>query len=855
MRSNVSGTAAIFYAVIGLTCVSAFSILPITDPLEKLEFYNIPYIFIAIAALIGVLFVRAKRSVTKRIGTYGSNQSNRSTQIQSVLLLALSLSLAAIMVFTLLGKQYLFLMIITLSPVEFPLFYMEEKLADFNRIRKGFAATSFVIVVVLAIFTLSTFFNPLLVIGGLSLYSVVRTFGLSEPVERIRQNGYNSSVALLSPGYLGSFILLFNLLGSSGTAVVIALILFLLIFVSVLLTIRRKKFSFGILYSLLVLATVYSILHSVQTFAPVYTVSLIALFSASIYMMFFDSLDSKFHNIWKSMKLLPKGALFPVFLVFSAIGLIGFVGFSAWNLSIFYPGNSFNNLDQVATTILVISILLLIAATGSKLLNPVGFALLALLFIYGVFEVVSLNFNGLWTPGFLEAVVISGSISLLVLYEPTFRFTRSYSSNVPVTLSISHRLGFTRYLHSRYDVNLEKNKRSNKDLLGSGGFAYVFKGRDMSTGETVVVKTPRVYDEEGKNEREKKEFMQDSTRQLKAEKDVLSILYHPTIVRFVDYFKENNEYYLVEEYAEGRTTESFLAGGSRQGVKFDEEKVLSIAKRLIFALNYMHMHEVFHRDLNPSNILITKQGPKIIDFGTSKSMIGKGTRSFFAHSERIGVPCYNPPELEIGTSIEASPSYDTYSLGAVMCSLFTGTFLDGDQIMVKYGSRFITERYLKEEISDKVSADLYRIMRKMLAFRPEDRYTSAVSVIAELFNLNGEMVITHMGDIYMLDRQTTYSIILSGDESLYVQEGRIIRDNQIFIYEHGRQDVEKWGELRYDNMQRGYYFKAEPRKGIYGKDGQKTSERKQVMEMKALNIYTYQQDVTSGGFCYNVRRI
>ena len=855
MKGNLTGTEALFYSAITLILVTSIAAIPYIGSLELyFSIFGIPVIVIITAFLVGSVFIQTRRSLYRHSGSYGTTRGNKIPQVQSISLGILSSTFASILIYTLLGKFYLLLFTIILVPFEIPLLMLEEKFADFNRIRKGAAAASFAVIVLLFLFTLSALFNPVLYISGVAIYSLMRTFILTEPRERIRQNGYSSATALISPAYLGSLTLVFSSLHSSGYAVTIVILAILMIFVSMMIVMRRRRVPSSILFVLLFLSTVFAIIFTIRNYQLEYAVTLSALFATSAYMMFYDLLDSKFHNIWKSIRLLPKGVFAPLFIFFSAAGLVNVSGFSSLTLSALYPGTQFSDFSQIFMMVFLVSILLLITITGSRIFNPVAFIVLCALFINGIYSIVSLNFDGIWTPGYLEAAILTVVVSGFVLYEPAFRFARSYSTKVPTTLSISHRLGITHYLHSRYDVNLEKNKKSNKDLLGSGGFAYVFRGKDMATGETVVIKTPRVYDEEGKTESQKKEFLQDSVKQLRSEKDVLSSLHHPTIVRFIDYFKEGNEYYLVEEYAEGRTIDSFLSTGTKAGVKFDEQKVLSISRRLLFALNYMHMHEVFHRDLNPGNVLITKTGPKIIDFGTSKSMIGKGTRSFFAHSERIGVPCYNPPELEIGTSIEASPSYDTYSIGAIMCSLLTGSFLDGDQIMVKYGSRFITDRYLKEEIEDKLSGNIFVILRKMLAFRPEDRFESVVAVIAELFDLSGEMLITHMGDTYVLDRQTRYSVILSGDNSLYVPEGRIIRDNEIFIYEYGRTDPVKWGEIYYDGIQRGYYFKAEPKKGIFGKNAHITSSRQQIIEMKSQYIYTSQQDVGSGAFSFYVRR-
>lgn len=843
------------YASIAIVGFAGLALLPFINISYNYSFYGIPVLIIAVSAVVSLLFIFARPNHGLHSKSHGTTEDNRIViQINSVAISAVSIAVSALVIYLLFGKYYLILLIAFTLPADLLIFILEEKYADFRRVNKAYAVLSAVIMLLILIIVMTNYFSPGLVIGAFAIYAVVRNVALLEPMDRIREGGYTSATAIAAIGSAVALHFILSRLISSGIAVAVVLILLFTVFFSVMIVSRRKRGPFAVIYSLLTAAIFLSILYSGYVLPVEFSIPVSAMAVSSAFMINYPSLDSKFHNIFRSLKLLPKGALIPIFSFFVAIGLIATSGVYKNGIYVFFPGHSFSNYGQLGILLAMISVLIMIGISGSRFFNPAAFAFMLVMFAEGLFFAVSVHLPGVWYPNILEEVVISLLISVLVLYEPTYRFSRSYSTKIPPTLSISHRLGITHYLHSRYDVNLEKNKRSNKDLLGSGGFAYVFKGKDVATGNTVVIKVPRIYDEDAKTEKEKKDFLQDSIRQLRAEKDVLSVLHHPSIVSFIDFFKENNEYYLVEEFAEGRTIDSFLSTATKPGTKFDEKKVLAIARRLLFALNYMHMHEVFHRDLNPGNIIITKQGPKIIDFGTSKSMIGHGTRSFFSHSQRIGVPCYNPPELEIGTSIEASPSYDTYAIGAIMCSLLTGTFLDGDVIMSNYGSRFINERYLQSEIADKVSPELFRIMAKMLAFRPEDRYESAAAVIADLFDLTGEMIITHMGDIYVLDRGTRYSVILSGDQSLFVPEGRIIKDHDIFIYEYGRTSPMKWGEIFYDNLSRAYQFRVEPKKGVYGRNAEKITDKQQQIELRPFSIYSPQQDVKSGSFSFHVRR-
>ncbi|EQD46757.1 serine/threonine protein kinase, partial [mine drainage metagenome] len=348
------------------------------------------------------------------------------------------------------------------------------------------------------------------------------------------------------------------------------------------------------------------------------------------------------------------------------------------------------------------------------------------------------------------------------------------------------------------------SKKNNPDFLGAGGFAYVFRGKDVLKNIPVVLKVPRIFDEESKSELEKRESIKESIKQIEAESRVLAEISFPGVVSYIDYFREGGQHFLVEEYADGRNLNSYLATKGKEGTKFSEEEVIRISLNLLFSVNYLHLHEIFHRDLNPGNIVLTKKIPKIIDFGTSKHLASKVSASFFTHSDRIGVPCYHPPELDSEDKIKASSTYDTYSIGALMCSMITGKFLDNDEMRGKYGVEFITRKYLEAEVKPLCNPKIFDIIVKATNLRPSERFKSAFHFIADFLSLSGEYIVTDQGYICRLDQDHKFQIYSHKDITASIFGDYMIHDNIITITERGKDERSRIGTIEHDARAEGY---------------------------------------------------
>ncbi|MEQ1643491.1 MAG: serine/threonine-protein kinase [Pyrinomonadaceae bacterium] len=224
----------------------------------------------------------------------------------------------------------------------------------------------------------------------------------------------------------------------------------------------------------------------------------------------------------------------------------------------------------------------------------------------------------------------------------------------------------------------------------------------------------------------------------KQERQILASLHHPNIAVLHDGgISDKGEPYLAMEYIEGETL-----------VDYCQEENLSINERLnLFlkicsAVAYAHRNLVVHRDIKPTNILVTSDGePKLLDFGLAKAFELDPSHTRTAY--RAFTPAYASPEQIVGKPV--STASDQYSLGIVLFELLTGTKpfdFDGmaiDQIVHSLhaaearspSTTFQTvARNGKAGHFSAVSRDLDNITLKALRKEPERRYGS-VEAFAE----------------------------------------------------------------------------------------------------------------------------
>lgn len=163
-------------------------------------------------------------------------------------------------------------------------------------------------------------------------------------------------------------------------------------------------------------------------------------------------------------------------------------------------------------------------------------------------------------------------------------------------------------------------------------------------------------------------MINDFTRQRLAEEaDRLARMNHPNIVHFINYhIDEAGSIYLIMEYADGYSLEDYIKNVSGLIV---EEKICSFFEPLLDAFDYAHKHKIIHKDIKPSNIIITSEGiPKVLDFGISALLDESGEDT--DKDIIMGTPSYMSPEQVRGENLDQRS--DIYSLGVLLHQMLTG---------------------------------------------------------------------------------------------------------------------------------------------------------------------------------------
>jgi serine/threonine protein kinase len=261
--------------------------------------------------------------------------------------------------------------------------------------------------------------------------------------------------------------------------------------------------------------------------------------------------------------------------------------------------------------------------------------------------------------------------------------------------------------------------------LGAGGMGEVYRARDTRLDRTVAIKVlPSHLSADP-------ELKQRFDREAKA----ISALQHPNICTLHDVGSQNGVDFLVMEYLEGQTLADRLAKGA-----LPLDQALKIGAEIAEALEKAHRQGIVHRDLKPGNIMLTKSGAKLMDFGLAKPelAIATGARGQLTPSTPtmnlasltsaaspltqkgsiVGTFQYLSPEVLQGS--EADARSDIFSFGCVLYEMVAGrrAFEGKSQLGVFTA---ILEKE-PEPITASQPPALDRVIRACLAKDPADQF-------------------------------------------------------------------------------------------------------------------------------------
>jgi len=213
--------------------------------------------------------------------------------------------------------------------------------------------------------------------------------------------------------------------------------------------------------------------------------------------------------------------------------------------------------------------------------------------------------------------------------------------------------------------------------------------------------------------------------------DALSQMDHPNIVKVFDAGIADGFPWIGMEYVDGQDLEQAVERWADDPPAERWERVEGILRGLCNGLQYMHDKELVHRDLKPTNVLLTRDGvPKISDFGVVKDPSATGTQLTKA-GRLVGTVAFMAPEQITGDAVDHRA--DLYALGAVLYVMLTGRRPIEAQSVAGYLARHLTEiPTAAGQIDPTVPPRLEQVCTRLLAKDPEQRYPTARAVLQAL---------------------------------------------------------------------------------------------------------------------------
>ena len=192
------------------------------------------------------------------------------------------------------------------------------------------------------------------------------------------------------------------------------------------------------------------------------------------------------------------------------------------------------------------------------------------------------------------------------------------------------------------------------ERLGEGGFAVVHKAKCRTNGEEVAIKIINIRKMRDKG----------LLDHVKREAHIHYRLSNPSILKMHNIIEDKHNVYLILELCHHGSLSAYL---KRTGRKLTEQEVKRVFAQVVSGVLYLHKHRIMHRDLSPSNLLVTKSMDiKISDFGLAVMLEDVGER----HFTMCGTPNYIAPE--IATQVPHGLESDVWSLGCLLYSLLVG---------------------------------------------------------------------------------------------------------------------------------------------------------------------------------------
>ncbi|MFJ7749875.1 Stk1 family PASTA domain-containing Ser/Thr kinase [Arthrobacter sp. NPDC097144] len=270
-------------------------------------------------------------------------------------------------------------------------------------------------------------------------------------------------------------------------------------------------------------------------------------------------------------------------------------------------------------------------------------------------------------------------------------------------------LNTERVLNGRYEIG---------ELIGRGGMADVYLGRDLRLGRTVAIKVLRP------------DLARDPLFQSRFRREAQAVagLNHPSVVSVYDTGNQESPGsstedvrlpFIVMEYVHGRTLRDLV-----KAKEISVEKAVDYTLGVLSALEYSHRSGIVHRDIKPANVMVTDEGGvKVMDFGIARAMADSAATMTQTQAV-IGTAQYLSPEQARGETVDARS--DLYSAACLLFEMLAGRppFIGDSPVSVAY--QHVRETPPKaSSFNPEIPSSLDAVLERGLAKDRGDRYQDA----------------------------------------------------------------------------------------------------------------------------------
>jgi hypothetical protein len=247
--------------------------------------------------------------------------------------------------------------------------------------------------------------------------------------------------------------------------------------------------------------------------------------------------------------------------------------------------------------------------------------------------------------------------------------------------------------------------------VGRGGMGVVYRGLHERLNRQVAIKA--LAPELTQQPDFKTRFFSEACTQAR--------LQHPNIVAVYDLIEDGGEFFIVMEYVPGSTLEAVLHETAGRGMELS--RAFTLIGPVLTALDYAHSEAVIHRDVKPSNVLVTNGGRvKLMNFGIALLV---GDKRLTSSQAMIGTPVYMSPE-QILRPRQMDRRADIYSAAVMLFEMLAGeppfdaeTAYEIDKLQIEAPPPDLCERH------PDLPRPLFQAIQRALAKNPDDRFGSA----------------------------------------------------------------------------------------------------------------------------------